>query len=165
MNEWKKIKDFEFYSVNQEGLVRNDKTNRILKPMISTGGYVFFHLVKEKKKYTKYLHRIVGEAFVENPCNLPQIDHIDGNKRNNAVSNLRWVSVSENRTAYGNKQRAENRMREVIAMSESGEKIVFASRIAVADFFRCSKTKVKYGYRYTKGTKKGWIFYKVEDIV
>jgi hypothetical protein len=165
MREWKKIKGFEDYSININGDVRNDKTSKILKPMISTSGYVFFHLVKDKKKYTKYLHRLIGEAFIPNPCNLPQIDHIDGNKHNNDISNLHWVSVSENRTAYGNEQRAENRKRKVLAENVNGEKIVFDSRKSLAEHFGCHPSKVKYGCQYFKGSKKGWIFYKVEDIV
>lgn len=165
MHEWSKIKDFDNYSVSIKGDVRNDKTNKILKPMISTSGYVFFHLVRDKRKYTKYLHRIMGEAFIDNPKNLPQIDHIDGNKLNNDISNLHWVSISENRTAFGNEQRAENRCREVLAINEKGEKITFKARKSAADHFGCLPSKIKYGHKYTKGSKKGWVFYKVEDIV
>jgi hypothetical protein len=113
----------------------------------------------------KYVHRLVGEAFIPNPNNLPQIDHIDGNKHNNDVSNLRWVSVSENCLSYGSEERAKNRMREVIGINPDGEKVVFESRKAVAERFKCHPAKVKYGHKYTKSAKKGWIFYKVEDIV
>ena len=165
MKEWLKINGFDDYSININGLVRNDKTNKTLKPMISTSGYVFFHLVKNKKKHTKYLHRLIGETFIPNPDNLPQIDHIDGNKQNNDISNLHWVSISENRIAYGNEQRAKNRMRKVIAVNEKGEKITFESRKSVAEHFKCCPAKIKYGYKYTKGEKSGWEFYKVEDIV
>ncbi len=165
METWNKVKGFDGYSVSNKGNVRNDKSGRILKARISTSGYMCLILPKDKKHYIKYIHRLVGEACIDNPDNLPQIDHIDGNKLNNTAENLRWVTVSENRKAYGNEQRAKNRMREVIAINEKGEKITFDSRNAVAEYFKCSKTKVKYGYRYTRGTKSGWIFYKVEDIV
>lgn len=96
---------------------------------------------------------------------MPQIDHIDGDKQNNDISNLHWVSFSENRKAYGNEQRAKNRMREVIGINKNGEKVVFESRKAVSERFKCLPAKIKYGHRYTKSAKKGWIFYKVEDIV
>lgn len=165
MKEWLKINGFDDYSVNINGNVRNDKTLKILKPMISTSGYVFFHLVKDKKKYTKYLHRIMGEAFIPNPDNLPQIDHKDGNKLNNDISNLHWVSISENRLAYGNEQRARNRMRKVIATNEKGDTITFDSRKSAATHFKCCPAKIEYGHRFAKGEKKGWIFQKVEDIV
>jgi len=163
MPEWVKINGFD-YSVNSQGQVRNDKTNRILKQTVSTSGYLFVQLFKEKK-HMKYIHRLVGEAFIPNPDNLPQIDHIDGNKQNNAVSNLRWVSISENRLSYGYEERAKSRMRKVVGINENGEKVVFDSRKSVAEHFKCHPAKVKYGYRYTRSEKKGWIFYKVEDIV
>ena len=163
MIEWRKVKDFN-YSVSNKGEVRNDKTGRILKKTVSTTGYLFVQLF-DKKTHMKYVHRLVGEAFIPNPDFLPQIDHIDGDKKNNDVSNLRWVSVSENSLAYGNEERAKNRMRKVIARNENGEEIVFESRTAAGEYFRCGASKVKYGHLYRKGEKKGWILYKVEDIV
>lgn len=163
MCKWVKVKDFD-YSVSNKGEVKNNKTNRILKQNVSTSGYLYVQLCAEKP-YMKYVHRLVGEAFIPNPNNLPQIDHLDGNKRNNEVSNLRWVSISENRLAYGNDERAKNRMRKVVGVNKDGERIVFDSRTAVGDYFNCSDSKVRYGYLYKKGSKTGWIFYKVEDIV
>jgi hypothetical protein len=53
-------------------------------------------LCKDGKRFTKLVHRLVGKAFITNPDNLPQIDHIDRNKLNNCVTNLRWVSRSTN---------------------------------------------------------------------
>ena len=165
MANWRKAVGYDMYSVSDEGHVRNDLRGKILKQTVSKTGYAYLTMVQGKKHYMRYVHRLVGEAFIPNPDNLPQIDHIDGNKLNNTVSNLRWVSASENRTAYGNEQRAINRQREVVAINETGEKIVFASRQEAAQHFECHPAKIKYGHRYTRSAKKGWIFYKVEDIV
>lgn len=165
MENWRIVKGFENYSVSDTGNLRNNASGKMLKPMISTCGYVYFHLIKDEKKHTKYVHRMVGESFIPNPKNLPQIDHVDGNKLNNTVSNLRWVTISENRMAYGSDERARNRMREVVAVNENGDRIVFDSRLSLAEHFGCHPSKVKYGYKYTRSSKKGWIFYKVEDIV
>lgn len=165
MPEWVKVNGFDNYSISNEGNVRNDKSGRILKSRVSTCGYACLILSQNGKHYLKYIHRLVGEAFIDNPENLPQIDHIDGDKLHNAVENLRWVTVSENRRAFGNEARARNRMRKVIGINEHGEKVVFDSRKSVAEHFKCHPAKVKYGHRYTRSEKKGWIFYKVEDIV
>jgi hypothetical protein len=146
------------YSINPDGVVLNNERNAIVKPMISTSGYQYVHLVKDGKKETKYIHRLVGEAFLENPKKLPQIDHIDGNKLNNSVKNLRWVTASQNRLAYGSEKRALARMRQVKAVNISGEEIIFMSRKDAAKHFNCLPSKIEYGHLYKKGEKKGWIF-------
>ena len=165
MAQWRKVFENDLYSVSDEGQVRNDKTQRILIPSVNSCGYLFIQLSRNGKQRIGLIHRLVCKAFIENKENKTQVDHIDGDKTNNHVSNLRWVTASENRKLYGNKQRALHRMREVIAKSENGEEIRFNSRLEVAKYFKCNVTKIKYGYLYKKGTKKGWIFYKVEDIV
>jgi hypothetical protein len=158
MREWKKIDGFEYYSISNDGIVRNDKRQSIVKPMLSTSGYLFVHLVKERKKYTKYIHRLVGLAFLERQTEDVQIDHIDGDKTNNALSNLRWVTVSENCKAYGSEQRAEARKRGVTATHTDGTILEFDSRKSAAEHFNCSPTKIKYGHLYAKGDKQGWTF-------
>ena len=67
------------YSINENGDVFNNERKTFVKPMLSTSGYHYVHLVKDRKKETKYIHRLVGEVFLGNPKKLPQIDHIDGN--------------------------------------------------------------------------------------
>ena len=162
MEQWKKVHGFERYSVSEKGQVRNDEKGALVKPMNSTSGYLYVHLVKNRKKYTQYIHRLVGQAFISNPNELPQIDHIDGNKTNNCLSNLRWVTVSQNYLAYGNEARSENRKRAVKAVCTDGREMKFASRTEAAEYFQCSDTKIKYDYLYKKGSKKNWIFYLFE---
>lgn len=163
MSEWAKIEGFDYF-VSSDGQVKNSKTGRILKQTISTSGYLFVQLF-DGKKNMKYVHRLVAEAFIPNLDNLPQVDHIDGNKHNNNVSNLRWLSVRDNHYAYGFDKSRMSRRRAVIGEHLSGERIVFDSRKATAEHFKCHPAKIKYGYRYVKSEKQGWIFYKVEDIV
>lgn len=82
------------YSVSEYGLVRNDRTNKIIGSKSSE--YVNVTLSKSGKAKKTYAHRIVAEVFVENPDNKPHVNHIDGNKRNNHYSNLEWVTSREN---------------------------------------------------------------------
>lgn len=69
---------------------------RIRIPNVKREGYAFFSLYKEAKYKVMYLHRIVAIAFIENPLNLQQVNHIDGDKLNNCASNLEWLSASDN---------------------------------------------------------------------
>jgi len=90
--EFRPIDGFEGYAVSNFGNVRGKK-NTILKYSCCKGGgfYPQITLYKDKKKYTKTIHRLVGLVFLPNPDNLPTIDHIDRNKSNNNVNNLRWA--------------------------------------------------------------------------
>lgn len=92
----KTIKGYENYTISDTGEVLNTTTNKILKGSIGEGGYRYFRLSKDGKKTMYYAHRLVAEAFLENPNGLPVVNHKDGNKLNNAVSNLEWVSYSDN---------------------------------------------------------------------
>jgi hypothetical protein len=86
MEEWKIITDYPNYSVSSFGNVRNDKTGRILKKNIGTDGYLRVCLNKKCCK----IHRLVGLAFIDNPNNYREIDHIYGDKNDNNIINLRW---------------------------------------------------------------------------
>ena len=93
---WKPIKDFEnLYEISNLGRIRNIQTNTFKKTYISEYGYVNVSLYKNKKHYNKRLSRLLAEAFIPNIDNKPTVDHIDRNKQNNEVSNLRWASYVE----------------------------------------------------------------------
>jgi hypothetical protein len=90
------IKGIENYSVSNLGRVKNNSTDRILKPNIDTRGYYNVKLYQDGIKLTKNIHKLVGDAFIQNPFNKSCIDHINNNKLDNNVNNLRWVSSQEN---------------------------------------------------------------------
>lgn len=106
IEQWKTIQGYEgYYEVSNLGriksLERYTTTNhlikeKILKTSIMKNGYEIVRLSKDGIKKTYLVHRLVAQAFISNPENKPHIDHIDTNRLNNKVENLKWVTLSEN---------------------------------------------------------------------
>lgn len=94
--KWVPVKNYESrYEVSNTGLVRSRKTGLLRKPQ-SNHGYEIILLYVGKKPKGFLVHRLVATAFIPNPGERSQVNHIDGNKRNNTVGNLEWVTIQEN---------------------------------------------------------------------
>jgi hypothetical protein len=92
--EWKVIK--EPYYISDMGEIKNMITGRILKQQMNDRGYQVVRVTIDRKKYTFRPHREVAKAFIPNPDNKPQVNHINGNKSDNRVANLEWCTNKEN---------------------------------------------------------------------
>lgn len=94
---WRKVPFLnETIEVSNFGRIRNIKTNRMRATPTSKRGYPVFSIKENGKQRLITVHRCVASAFIPNPTNLPQVNHKDGDKTNNKVSNLEWVSSREN---------------------------------------------------------------------
>lgn len=98
MDTWKKIPNYENYSVSDSGLIRNDKTGKVKATKSDSKGRDYQHvdLYSGGKGRSMRVHRLVAQAYIPNPENKPEVNHKDGNPRNNNVSNLEWATKSEN---------------------------------------------------------------------
>lgn len=170
MERWRDTEELPGYQVSNIGRIRRKFDKHIMTTSINNG-YVRFTV-------TKHVHRLVAQAFLDVPNDEGQawVDHIDGNRSNNRVDNLRWVTPSENCLSFGYKQRKKNKQRKVKAVHVDGREIIFESRKACAEYFGTSDSEIIYGKIYQKHSrknrtdpnahdKKGWMFTKVEDIV
>lgn len=95
MVEWRTIKDHPHYMVSNDGDVVNTLTGKQLKPRCNNG-YHMVTLCDESGQHQIYTHRLVANEFIPNPESKSQVNHIDGDKKNNAVVNLEWCTGSEN---------------------------------------------------------------------
>lgn len=103
----KLIDGYKNYYIEENGNVYNSNTNKYLKGSISEQGYKYYRLSCQNQKVRYYAHRLVAEYFIPNPDNLLVVNHIDGNKLNNDISNLEWVTQSENVEKWQNDLRKE----------------------------------------------------------
>lgn len=94
--EIKQIKDFPNYYITNQGRVWSAVSNRWLIPTVNTRGNHQRAYVSLGRGNKRYVHRLVAEAFLPNPDNLPEIDHKDTNGLNNNVENLRWITHQDN---------------------------------------------------------------------
>lgn len=92
----KQIYNYDNYMIDENGNVFNKTTNKYLKGSIGENGYKYYRLSQNNHKKMYYAHRLVAEHFLNNPNNFPIVNHIDGNKLNNNINNLEWVTYSEN---------------------------------------------------------------------
>lgn len=96
--DWTEIKNYNKYEIGADDkgncYFRNKKTKRVLKPILQRSGYYVLHLHNN----IVYIHKIIANQYLDNKCNYTVVDHKDGNRGNNRIDNLEWVTTSMNNT-------------------------------------------------------------------
>jgi hypothetical protein len=93
---WRSIENYDHYVVSTFGRVKNVKTGKILKGSVNSHGYLNCNLYEDAIMKTHKIHRLVANAFINNPNDKECVDHKNNDKTNNNISNLRFATYSEN---------------------------------------------------------------------
>jgi len=169
---WKTIDGFENkYQVSNLGRVRS--VNRIIKDAIGrkrclkgkllafayNKGYPFVTLWSgsEQKRISKFVSRLVAQAFIPNPYNLPFVNHIDENPKNNHVSNLEWCTVAYNIAYNGAMKRTSQKNKKPLKLInlETDEERIFDSIGAACRFLNTTQAR-----EFSKAAKHGFSVFK-----
>ena len=119
--EWREVKEYSNYEVNQFGQIRHKKRKQILKPRSNKGGYQYVNFKINGKNTNFAVHRIVANAFIPNPNGYTEVNHKDYDRNNNCVDNLEWVTSSQNKThAYLKQENKQSRGKAVEQYSKDG---------------------------------------------
>ena len=144
--QWKVIDFASNYEVSNTGFIRNKTTKYILKGRETFNGYLQVSLkIDEKNKFmNKYVHRLVAQFWLENTNDKKEVNHIDGNKKNNNITNLEWVTAKENsnhRVNVLNKKTTDNRK---VGMFDKNNNLIqaFDSIVAAGQYFGKSRVNI-----------------------
>ena len=153
------------YSVSTEGEVRKDTTNYILSQS-SQQDYKFVGLIINGKQKRMRVHRMVALAFIDNPDNKPYVNHINGNRSDNNVENLEWVTPSENtQHAVNTGLFKSGRTRAVIQYNLNGEQMAtFESATEAARQTGGSQSKITMCCRRQRDSANDYQWRYYDDI-
>lgn len=114
MNTWRTIpEEYGYYEVSENGLARNSKTGKIRKLLHKPDGYVSLPAKKNGVQRNPYMHILVAQAFIHNPENKTEVHHIDGDRSNNTVENLMWVTPEEHVLLHRGKRQKTNKAKSI----------------------------------------------------
>lgn len=173
MEQWKVIKGFEGYEVSNLGQVRSiDRTivfsdgrirtfkGHLKKLTTGSSNYLLVDLTIHHKSYKKLVHRLVAEAFLPNPNNLPQINHKDENSLNNNVENLEWCSAIYN-IAYSREKinrGIKRTYKKVYVYNISGKLLnIYDNTILAADYFKVKQGSIANACKNLSTFKKQYV--------
>lgn len=155
MEIFKTIKEYPNYSVSTEGRIKKNSNNRLMKPTIKSNGYMQINLFTgDGRRKKEYVHRLVALTFIPNVNHFPEVNHIDGIRDHNNVSNLEWVTHEENmkKAVFLNKSiRVKNKSGEIVGEFYNIETACSALSLTGSNVSAClhgSRQKTHKGYTF-----------------
>lgn len=161
LEQWKKIIEADNYEISNFGNVRNKTTKQVLKGRITKGGYlqVSIKLNETQKFSNRYIHRLVAQHWIKNNENKKEVNHKDGNKENNNVENLEWVTPSENQRHRHSLGNSKTSQRKVGKFTKDGELIKeYDSIINAAKAEGCHRVSIDNVVQGRRYTLKGFVW-------
>lgn len=161
--QWRDIKGYEnLYQISNFGRIKSSErydsmgrkvTEKIRKQKLNNRGYSQICLNKNGNKKYFLVHRLVAEAFILNPNNLPQVNHIDENNHNNSASNLEWCNNDYNAHYGGRIERCAIKHRKPVETIINGKNILFKSHTEAEETLNLRRGAVSASIRDNKSVK------------
>ena len=159
--KWLLITNWENYAVSNTGKIKNIKTGKFLKLVENKSGYLAVSLCQNRKKATFSVHRLVALMFIDNPDCKKEVNHKDGNKKNNNINNLEWMTHKEN-DAHARKNGLKHGNKPVkLTNLKTEEYDIFYSISEAAKFLGLHKSNLCRALKKRTGVYHG---YKIEYI-
>ena len=162
--EWREVKEYNHYEVNQFGEIRHKIRKKILKPRINNG-YQYVNFKINGKNINFSVHRIVANAFIPNPNGYTEVNHKDYNRSNNCVDNLEWVSSSQNKYhAFLKEENKKSRGKAVNQYTKKNKLIkTFDTITEAAQTLRCCVAAISNCCLKRTKTSQGFLWSFVES--
>lgn len=161
---WKSIIGWEgYYSINENGEVRNDLNGNLIKGDINSSGYYRVCLYNKNhipSKQRFFRHRLVAIHFIENPYDLKEVNHIDGDKSNNTKNNLEWINRKENEL-HCRKDINTKEYKPYEVKYNDGNIEIYDVKSDLANKLNVTTTSVK---NWLHNKSKGYINYDIKEI-
>lgn len=163
--EWRDIEGYEGrYQVSNLGNVKslnwhNEGYEKLMIPQLDRKGYLRLILRRDNKGHPNKVHRLVAKAFIDNPNNLPQVNHINEDKTDNRVDNLEWTDNITN-CNYGSRRERLSKSHKGISSGDKPcmiveDNLVFKNQAEAAKYLKVSKSSVSDAYLGITKTCKG----------